>query len=350
MSHPDDQTTEFDIEALDGYIARALGADDSRHVTRRMLGGGLSQLTIMYDRTTPSANPDALDRLVVRVPPAFGPLEPYEPAVEAGLLREMAGQGVPVPNVALLETDAEIVGRPFYATEFDPGTMTAEGAGSTGMDRQRMAEALVDLLVRIHRVPVGTENGGAAGLLGHLSVKSPAGLLERWTDRLREEDVQLPAYHQFLERWLRHRIPAPSADLTIVHGDFRLANVLWGADGAVSAMMDWEESSLGDPLYDLAWMLTGSYADEDLIFGLAPRSWFIEAYESRSAVEFDRQTLLWWEVATGWSLLAMNAIAIKLQADGRYHDLRPLLYTYLNRRIAQVLLKKIVRFEEASVR
>jgi aminoglycoside phosphotransferase (APT) family kinase protein len=348
-----DVDTTFDLARLDSYMARALTGDQAGKVERSLISGGLSQMTVRYTAQGATASASAADAdVVVRVPPAFGPLEPYEPVTEARLLQAMSELGRPVPQVCLIEDDPRRLGRAFYATSFIPATMTAEGGARVGVDGSRLAESFIDLLLSIHRAPLETPTaaGTLREILGHLPEKTPQGVLDRWDGPLEAAGVSTPTYHRFLGEWLRLRRPAPSGLQTVVHGDFRLGNVLWRPDGEVAAMMDWEETALGDPLYDLAWLLVGSYADDDMIFELAPRSWFIARYAERSGVTVDPARLLWWEVAAGWSLLAMNAVALGFMAQGRYHDIRPMLYGYLNRRIARVLLRKVRAYEDMAGR
>ncbi|QYB00287.1 phosphotransferase family protein (plasmid) [Rhodococcus sp. USK10] len=336
---------QFDLAELDTYMAAFLTGDAAGAVHRSLLSGGLSQMTVVY-RT---GERDADRTVVVRVPPEVGPLEPYEPVVEATLLEAMAELGVPVPRVVLVEADREHVGRAFYATDFISATMTAEADLSDPEEARTVAGAFLDLLVSVHEAPVDamTVRGTLHDILGHIPAKTPLGVLDRWDAVLERTDIAVPAYHAFLSRWLRARCPDAAGQEVVVHGDFRLANVLWNDQpGSVAAMMDWEEAGLGDPMYDLAWLLMGSFADDDKVFGLATRREFIDGYAERTGRPVDPLRLLWWEVATGWSLLAMNGRATGLVAEGSYHDLRPMLYGYMNRRIAHTLLRKVTAHED----
>lgn len=342
----------FDFAPLDAYLARVLTGDESGQVERSVISGGLSQMTIRYRRTegvTAAAGASRSGDLVVRVPPATGPLVPYEPVTEAKLMQAFAAFDVPVPRVELVEADPGPVGRPFYATSFIPAAMTAKGGERVGMADLELAERFLDVLMAINHAPLDapTEAGTLREIVGHLPPKTPEGALNRWAGAMDAHGISTPTYQAFLQRWLQLRQPAPPERCTVVHGDFRLGNVLWTSSGHVAAMMDWEEAALGDPLYDLAWMLIGSYDDDDQVFGIATRRWFIDRYSERSGGPVDQSRLLWWEVATGWSLLCMNAVAVGLYAQCRFHDVRPMLYGYLNRRIAHVLLRKVRAYEDA---
>lgn len=345
-----DAPSTYDAEQLDRRMALLMTGSEDGVVRRSKLSGGLSQITLSYeaDATTGAS------RAVVRVPPEFGPLEPYEPLVEATLLTLMARHGVPTPQVLAIESDARVVGRPYFATAFVDGTMSAEANGLDSATAAATATAFVDLLASVHAAPL--EQSGPEGslqeLLGHLPTKTPDGLLDRWDAALAKTGIPVPEYHRFLGRWLRAHQPQGDGRLVVVHGDFRLANVLWSTDrpATVAALLDWEEAALGNPLYDLAWLLMGSIEDDDVVYGLATRRALVSAYAERTGLAIDPTDLLWWEVAVGWGLLAMNGLATGYVGDGRYADLRPMLYGYMNRRIAHTLLLKVSAHERGADR
>jgi aminoglycoside phosphotransferase (APT) family kinase protein len=157
---------------------------------------------------------------------------------------------VPVPR-PLVSAGPGVIGAPFYVMDFTDGAVLRErhqlevfgGAAATGL-----AEGLVEVLARLHRV-----DPAAVGL-GELG--RPVGYLER---QLRRWDRQLAASHNrdlpdlsHLGERLGQRLPARRA-AAIVHGDYRLDNVVIGPDdGRVHGVLDWEMATLGDPLTDLA--------------------------------------------------------------------------------------------------
>lgn len=348
-----DEVPAVDLELLDRFMAKALSDDEDVGVSRTQLTGGMSQMTVIYRplRSDGTPAPDA-EQLVVRIPPVTGPLEPYDPIVEASVMTTVGGFGIAAPEVALVEDTGAVIGRQFYATRFVSGFMSAEGAFGPAAQQDRMAQAYVDQLVAIHNVPVGVP--GPAGvsfeqLLEPVPEKTPSAVLERWTAALDERDVRIPAYQQFLLEWLRLRMPDDDGRRALVHGDYRLANMLWTADSSIAAAMDWEEAALGDPYSDLAWTLMGTSEPVDDVLGLATRRWMLDRYASGAGIELDPQRLLWWEVASSWSLLCMNAKAISVIADGSSRDIRPLLYGYMNRRIAGGPLRRIEAFERGRV-
>jgi aminoglycoside phosphotransferase (APT) family kinase protein len=326
-----------DLDRLDAFVARALGS--AAPLERRLLSGGLSQTTLRYDRA--DGGPSA----IVRIPPVEGPLEPYSAEVEAAVLSELAQSGQSVPPVLFVDDGADVVGRPFLATALVAGEVVQDGAaGVPDARRTAMGAAYLDALVRIHRLP--TDDAAAwtrlqAALAGWPR-KTPTGVLERWEQGL--AGLTIPTYHAFIGAWLRRRMPTDPAS-TLVHGDYRLANMLWSAEGRITAVLDWEEAAVGDAYSDLAWTLMGTANDADLVMGVLPRHAFLTGYAQRTGEAIDEQRLAWWEIAAGWAKLCMETRAIAMIAKGTYLDLRPLLWGYLNRRIAVPLLEKIERYE-----
>jgi aminoglycoside phosphotransferase (APT) family kinase protein len=220
-----------------------------------LIAGGRSNLTYRLDMT---AGP-----IVLRRPP-LGHVLPtaHDMSREYRVLSALASTSVPVPEPLAGCTDSEIIGAPFYLMRFVDGHVlrTAEdGAQVSPAQAGLLSEALADMLARIHGVDIG-----AAGLAGF---GKPDGYLARQLARWQRQwelskTRDLPGYDTLVER-LTSGLP-DSAGGTLVHGDFRLDNTLvtLGAQPAIAAVVDWEMSTLGDPLADLGLTLT-YWADPD---------------------------------------------------------------------------------------
>jgi aminoglycoside phosphotransferase (APT) family kinase protein len=192
--------------------------------------------------------------------PPRGPLLPtaHDMMREYRVLKALQDTAVPVPRVYAACDDPKYIGAPFYLMEYVRGdVIRADGNGfaNTPNRRRAVSEGMVDLLVALQTV-----DWRAASLEGF---GRPDGYLprqlKRWVDQL-ERTVPhtrpLPVMNQ-VRTWLEAHIPeSPSA--TIVHGDFKLDNVMWNGGEApkVIAVFDWEMSTIGDPLADLGWMLS----------------------------------------------------------------------------------------------
>jgi aminoglycoside phosphotransferase (APT) family kinase protein len=161
------------------------------------------------------------------------------------------------PRPYLLCEDADVIGSVFYAMERRQGIVVrAEEppALANPPTRRRLSEALIDTLADLHAIDVAANGLSALG--------KPAGFVERqvrgWTDRWhRATTTPLPEMEALAE-WLREHLPGDPPAPSVVHGDFKLDNVMLdrGDVGRIVAVFDWEMSALGDPLVDLGIVLT----------------------------------------------------------------------------------------------
>lgn len=232
----------LDLERLRGHLDRERPGLVSGPLRGRLIEGGRSNLT--YEVT------DGAARWVVRRPPLGHVLATaHDMGREFTVIKALHPTPVPVPGPVLLCEDDTVTGAPFYVMEYVDGTpyRTADQLARIGAERtRRVAFALVDTLVELHGV-----DPQAAGLGGF---GRPEGFLERqlrrWGKQLAaSRSRDLPGIGELHDR-LGATLPASPAP-TVVHGDYRLDNVLVGADDRVKAVLDWEMSTLGDPLTDL---------------------------------------------------------------------------------------------------
>jgi aminoglycoside phosphotransferase (APT) family kinase protein len=231
------------------------GVSDGRPPDVELIAGGRSNLTYRLD----------LDgsRLVLRRPP-LGHVLPtaHDMSREFRVLTALHGTDVPVPAPLALCSEADVIGAPFYLMEYVPGVVlrTAQDGEQLTQDQGRgLSELVAGTLAAIHAVDVA-----AVGLNGF---GRPEGYLARQLARWQRQwelsvTREVPGYDALVER-LTAGLPA-DGEHTLVHGDFRLDNMLvaLGAQPAVAAVVDWEMSTLGDPLADLGLTLV-YWADPD---------------------------------------------------------------------------------------
>lgn len=207
-----------------------------------VIQGGRSNLTY---RVT-----DGRGRWVLRRPPLGHVLATaHDMAREYRVITALRGTDVPVPGTVLLCEDDDVLGAPFYVMEEVEGTpyRTSGELAALGPERTRaLVLALPDTLVALHAVDpqsVQLEDFGR-----------PEGFLERqlrrWGKQLGASRSRELAGIDELHDSLGRQLPV-SPRPTVVHGDFRLDNVLASADDRIAAVLDWEMSTLGDPLTDL---------------------------------------------------------------------------------------------------
>ena len=300
---PDAREPLLVLEPLLAFLdAHGLGEGDAEV---EPIGDGHSNVT--YALTRGAA------RLVVRRPPR-GPLPPsaHDVLREARVLRALERR-VPVPRVLAVCADAGVIGAPFYVMERVAGDVVSDAVPApldTAGERRRIGEQLVDALATLHAV-----DWRAAGLEGF---GRPDGYLERQLERFgglweRNRTRELPAV-EHVGRWLGAHMPA-SPPATIVHGDFRLGNVMYapGAPARLVAIFDWEMSTIGDPLADLGYMCTFWVSRDDPpagIFerhavtraaGFPSRAELVARYEERSGRSMGH--VRWYEALALWKVI-----------------------------------------------
>jgi aminoglycoside phosphotransferase (APT) family kinase protein len=267
----------------------------SGRVEVERIGEGHSNFTFLVSRG------DA--RVVLRRPPR-PPLPPsaHDVLREARLLSALEGTPVRVPRVVAVGDDESVLGVPFYVMEEMHGSViTSEIPGplDNPAERRRMAEELVDALVDVHAV-----DWQACGLEGY---GKPTGYLERQVRRFtglweHNKTREVPVVEEVRD-WLGANLPE-SPQSTIVHGDYRLGNVMIGneAPARLVAIFDWELSTIGDPLADVGY-LTVTWADPDD----PPERSFAGTTATRREGFLDRAELIArYEERSGRSVSALN--------------------------------------------
>lgn len=242
------------LEPLEAFLdAHGLGTGPVRPTP---IGAGHSNVTFLIER-------DGWEG-VLRRPPR-GPLPPsaHDVIREARLLRALAPTAARVADVLAISDDAAVIGAPFYVMAKVEGHVVTHAIPpelDTVDERRRMSIELVDRLAEIHDV-----DWRAAGLEGF---GKPTGYLERqlrrWTGLWEHNRTRdLPAFER-VAQWLGdHRPESPPA--TIVHGDYRLGNVMLAPDAParIVAVFDWEMATIGDPLADLGYLSVMWFEAED---------------------------------------------------------------------------------------
>jgi aminoglycoside phosphotransferase (APT) family kinase protein len=266
---------------------------------------------------------------VLRRPPR-PPLPPsaHDVIREARVLRAVAG-AARVPAVLATCDDERVIGAPFYVMEHVEGhVITSELPArlDTPADRRRMGEELVDTLVELHAI-----DWRAAGLDGF---GRPTGYLERQIRRFsglweHNKTRELPAVER-VARWLRENLPA-SPPATIVHGDYRLGNVMFAPSppARIVAIFDWEMATIGDPLADLGYM-AATWSDRgdppgafDLssvtrLDGFPTRAELVARYEERSGRRVD--DIRWYQTLATWKAVVFMEGNYKRAVAGMTDD------------------------------
>ncbi|MCW2713582.1 MAG: Acyl-CoA dehydrogenase family er 10 [Frankiales bacterium] len=213
----------------------------------RRLPGGVSSLTFASTVEQPG-QPDV--PVVVKVaPPGLAPVRNRDVLRQARVLRALADQsGVPVPQVLLTDAGSP----PFFVMSRAPGQsyeprLDVSDFPPSAQEVTGRALAAAAALLQLQRVDLASVGlGDEPATVGREE-------LERWARLLATVDPDLCPGHQRLHDRLAALVPAPVAP-TLVHGDYRLANMLF-VGPRLTAIIDWEIWSVGDPRADLAWLL-----------------------------------------------------------------------------------------------
>jgi aminoglycoside phosphotransferase (APT) family kinase protein len=243
---PDEQ---LDVAAVAAYLRGRLPGSEAP-LELLQFPGGHANLT--YLLTFGGAH-----EYVLRRPP-LGPVAPrsHDMVREFRALSALGPFFPPAPRVFVLCEDPTVIGAPFFVMERRNGivvrrTMPPEIPDEPAI-RRRIGEAAIDCLADLHAVPVA---GTAVAGLG-----KPEGFVERqirgWAERWqRAQTEELPAMTALAE-WLIARIPPPTPP-TVVHNDFKLDNMMLDAadPGRIVAVLDWDMTTLGDPLIDVGTLL-----------------------------------------------------------------------------------------------
>jgi aminoglycoside phosphotransferase (APT) family kinase protein len=223
------------------------------------ISGGRSNLT--YSVTDAAGH-----RWALRRPPLGKRLaSAHDMAREHRILAALGPTDVPVPPVVALCEDESVNGAPFYVMEFVDGPILrtkadAEESFEEG-DRRPIGDRVVDTLVAIHAV-----DPDAVGL-GELGRKEDyvARQLRRWHGQWEKSKTRELEVVDDVHRRLSERIPE-QGPATVVHGDYRLDNMILSPAGEIAAVVDWELCTLGDPLADVGMLLVyWSEPDDELM-------------------------------------------------------------------------------------
>ena len=213
---------------------------------------GLSAKVIGHGRSNITYQLEAGGRHWVLRRPPLSHVQPtaHDMAREYRVISALADTDVPVPKTHALCEDKDVIGAPFFIMEYVEGLVPLDPRVFTERfdekARRLLGEELIDTLADLHAL---TPEDVGLGDFGR-----PAGYIERQVRRFHEQlekakTRELPELDELAGR-LNAAIPT-GTDATIVHGDYRLDNAIVNDEGHVAAVLDWEMSTLGDPLADL---------------------------------------------------------------------------------------------------
>ena len=279
----------IDAARLEEYLGTQV-AGFAGPLNVKQFKGGQSNPTYLLE--TPSR------RYVMRRKPP-GKLLPSAHAVdrEFRVISALHKQGFPVAAPLLYCADDSIAGTAFYVMNFVEGRVIWEPQipGATPPERAAIFDAMNDAIARLHLFDPPAIGLGDFGKGEHYVARQVA----RWSKQYRASETEKIDEMERLIEWLPHNIP-PAGPVRVVHGDFRLDNlILEAAAPKILAVLDWELSTLGDPLADfsyhlMAWHMphsdsaagTATLQGHDLAkLGIPPMANYVDAYRRRTGLD-----------------------------------------------------------------
>jgi len=258
-------------------------------VTLKKIGGGASRETWLVQ--VGSAGSERT--LVLRKDAEDGSTVPTPLEHEYVVLRDLAAQGVRVPEPLWYEDEDGHLGVPFYLRKGYEGT--SDQRKFSGASAENLSREIAQALAHLHSVD--PTKVAIPGLEVPATVDDAiAAEIERWASRLREPQVEPAPHLHEIAWWLRRHRPAVSARPAVVWGDVGVANSICSPDGELLAMSDFELATYGDPLRDVAsalWRGVGA---------LAGRDNFISFYEEATGRPVSQERLDYYDVFFNWQV------------------------------------------------
>ncbi|MEW6597253.1 MAG: phosphotransferase family protein [Pseudomonadota bacterium] len=306
-------TAKAGVERLEqalASLAPRLAKGAERIAGLHRLSGGASQETWAFD-----AVGEAVQRpLILRRAPQADKFSALAASIEteAAVIQAVSAAGAPVPEIVHVLTPDEGCGRGYVMGRLEGETIArkilrdAEFAEA----RPKLAHQCGEILARIHSVETSDlpplRTADAAVRVAELRA-SYVGLAH-----------PRPVFELAL-KWLEANLPPPPERLSLVHGDFRLGNLMIGPEGVVG-VLDWELAHLGDPLEDLGWICTPSWRFGEIdrpVGGFGLREDLIAGHESVDGRSIDPARVKFWEVfgALQWGLMCAGMAAVFQSGD-----------------------------------
>jgi aminoglycoside phosphotransferase (APT) family kinase protein len=323
---PDGAATSMEDRIRD-YLAGQFGADDLAMTGVERIAVGWSHETWLFDATWTEAGRPQQRGFCLRRDPGNALLRDLSDLGEQyRVLQCLHATAVPSPEPYFFEDDPAVLGAPFLVMEKVPGVCPSPW-GREGLRFYREAAArgvlpgdFTDTLIALHRV-----DWRAAGL-DFLGVPGPGTdfvlrEIAKWRRLIEQTGMTLDPVLVDTLGWLEAN--APSTDrLVLVHGAYRTGNLLIHED-RVSAVLDWETPVIGDPMYDVAYMLSPLNREgTELLSNLVDRDEFIRRYEAGTGFEIDLAVCDYYHVLYAMRTAAFWMSASDLFARGRNPDLR----------------------------
>lgn len=294
--------------ALGQYVATQTGASNIVVTGFSRLTGGAIQDNYALTLECTGGSHSGTQRLVVRSDAPSQVAASLTRAQEFHVLRAASQAGVTVPEPLWLSEDASIIGAPFCIMTWVPGTASGRQLVrtiSTPEQARHLVQQLGEQLARLHRIAPPNDSLPFLQLPQRAPALARVSQYRHWLDAI-------PRKHPVLEwalNWLKDHAP-DSGLRSLCHGDFRTGNYMVH-EGRVSAVLDWEFASWGDPFEDLGWLCARSWrfgAPEREVGGIGDKADLYEAWERATGWNVDDKQVCYWEVMgmVRWAIIALQ--------------------------------------------
>ncbi|MCZ7575865.1 MAG: phosphotransferase family protein [Dehalococcoidia bacterium] len=317
------------------YLEARLPAEHVRVSNLSRIPGGASRETWMFDASWHDGGEEKVEAFVLRKDPPASLLETDREA-EYAFYSTFWGSKVPVPRMRWLEPDASILGGPFFIMDrilgCESGPRVIIAPPFTDVQPE-IARNMYEILAVISTLD--WEGSPAARVA---EAPTPATAWEKelghWERIINEQELSPQPIMRGAIRWLRANPPPPAQRIGVVHGDYRVGNFLYQADGSIHGIVDWEMAHFGDPIEDLAWSFNESWqwTKDGRPGGIVDRETAIAHWERASGLTADRAALHWWEVFSHVKCQGIWLTGARSFQEGRTNELiLPLVaYTLIN--------------------
>jgi aminoglycoside phosphotransferase (APT) family kinase protein len=338
-------TAPDDLARRIAAFATARVGTDVRVENLRRMAGGASRELWSLDASWDGRRHE----LVLRRDPPGRVGDSSDRGLEAALLRAAGEAGVPVPHVHWSCDDPAVLGSAFFVMdriegETIPRRLLRDDAYAGA--RAAMTGQLGAILARIHSLdPQRPELAGLQRLGAEQGGGSARDEVRRIGDGVRLLALEPHPVLDLAERWLLERAPE-GARRGVVHGDYRIGNVIFGPEG-VRSILDWELAHLGDPVEDLGWLCTRTwrFGGAQAVGGIGSREALVEAYEKAGGEPVDPAALAWWEACANFKVALVWISQSRVYLDGRVASVE---LASLGRRTAEPEAELLRILEEAA--
>ena len=293
----------FDERALFDYLERNIDGFRGPAEARQFSGG--------QSNPTFTVSTEGCKYVVRKKPP--GKLLPRAHAVdrEYRVMKALGTVGVPVPHTYLLCEDESIIGTAFYVMDYVPGRVLRDPGlpGMTPDERNIVYDTMNACLAQVHRADFAALGLADYGKPGNYFARQ----VSRWSRNYVAAQTEKIEPVDRLMEWLPENIPAGD-ETSVVHGDFRLQNMIFHpSEPKILAVLDWELSTLGHPLADLAYNClpyhlslgaSGGLTPEKRTPGIPSEQEYVAAYCRRTGTNIER-----WNFYLAFSLFRSASIA-----------------------------------------